>query len=119
MFKVRIRELRESAGYKSQQSFADAFGVAQSTVGGWEAGKREPNFQTLMRLADFFDTTLDYLLGRTSEAPFSKSNISSDDLSDVGRSLLITYRTASSDDRAIIDNIVNRYTHFEAEQHLA
>ena len=54
MFKVRIRELRESAGYKSQQSFADAFGVAQSTVGGWEAGKREPNFQTLMRLADFF-----------------------------------------------------------------
>ena len=53
MFKVRIRELRESAGYKSQQSFADAFGVAQSTVGNWEAGKREPNFQTLMRLADF------------------------------------------------------------------
>lgn len=119
MFKVRIRELREAAGYRSQQAFADAFGVAQSTVGNWEAGKREPNFQTLMRLADFFDTTVDHLLGRADEALFSKSTVTSDGLSDEERSLLFAYRAASSADRAIIDNIVSRYTHAEAEQHLA
>lgn len=63
MFQTRLRELREAAGYKSQQAFADAFGVAQSTVGGWEAGKREPNYETTMRLARFFGVSIDNLLG--------------------------------------------------------
>lgn len=64
MFRTKIRELRESAGYKSQQAFANAFGVAQSTVGNWEAGAREPNFDTVQKLADFFHVSVDYLLGR-------------------------------------------------------
>lgn len=64
MFRTRIRELRELSGFSSQQSFADAFGVAQSTVGNWEAGKREPNYETTMKLADFFQVSVDYLLGR-------------------------------------------------------
>lgn len=63
MFKTRIRELREQAGFNSQQAFADSFGVAQSTVGGWEAGKREPNYETTKRLAAFFHVSIDYLLG--------------------------------------------------------
>ncbi len=63
MFRIRLKELREQAGY-SQYSFADKFGVAQSTVGSWEAGKREPNFDTMQRLADFFGVSVDYLLGR-------------------------------------------------------
>lgn len=63
VFQTRLRELREAAGYKSQQAFADAFGVAQSTVGGWEAGKREPNYKTTMRLASFFKVSVDNLLG--------------------------------------------------------
>lgn len=62
MFQTKLRELREAAGYSSQQSFADAFGVAQSTVGGWEAGKREPNYATTIRLARFFGVTIDTLL---------------------------------------------------------
>ena len=67
MFQTKLRELRESAGYKSQQAFADAFGVAQSTVGGWEAGKREPNYETTMRLARFFDVSIDELLDIANE----------------------------------------------------
>lgn len=64
MFQVRLKELREKARY-SQYTFADAFGVAQSTVGNWEAGKREPNFETVQRLSDFFNVTTDYLLGKS------------------------------------------------------
>lgn len=64
IFRIRIRELRESAGYTSQQAFANAFGVAQSTVGNWEAGKREPGYETTIRLADFFNVSVDYLIGR-------------------------------------------------------
>lgn len=63
MFRTRLRELREARGHRSQQSFADAFGVAQSTVGNWEAGKREPNYETTIRLSKFFNVPIDYLLG--------------------------------------------------------
>lgn len=62
MFQHRLRELREKHGYSSQKAFADAFGVAQSTVGGWEAGKREPNYETTKKLALFFNVPVDYLL---------------------------------------------------------
>lgn len=65
MFQIRLKELRERSGY-SQYSFADKFGVAQSTVGNWESGKREPNFETMQRLANFFGVSIDYLLGRES-----------------------------------------------------
>lgn len=66
MFRIILKQLREDAGY-SQYSFADAFGVAQSTVGNWEAGTREPNFKTIQKLASFFNVSVDYLLGREGE----------------------------------------------------
>ena len=64
-FRTRLRQLREECGYTSQASFAKDFGVAQTTVAGWEGGKREPPFSTMMRLADFFRVSVDFLLGRT------------------------------------------------------
>lgn len=65
LFQIRLKELREKAGY-SQYSFAKAFGTKQSTVGNWESGAREPKFDTMQRLADFFGVSVDYLLGRES-----------------------------------------------------
>lgn len=62
MFQTKLKMLREAAGYKSQQSFAKAFGVAQSTVGGWESGNREPDHETTKKLADFFNVPVDFLI---------------------------------------------------------
>lgn len=67
MFRIRLKTLREEKGL-SQAAFAKDFGVAQSTVGGWEAGTREPNFDTVQKLADYFDVSVDYLLCRTNES---------------------------------------------------
>ena len=72
MFQVRLKELREKAGY-SQQGFADAIGVKQSTVGNWEAGAREPKFEIMERLADFFGVSVDYLLGRDVTHNYAES----------------------------------------------
>ena len=66
-FRFKIRELREQSGYKSQASFAKEFGVAQSTVAGWESGAREPNYDTTVKLAAFFGVTVDHLLGLDTE----------------------------------------------------
>lgn len=80
MFHARLKELREKAGY-SQYSFADEMGIAQSTVGGWESGKREPNFEMTQKIADFFGVTVDYLLGR-DEAGAEKSAGLNDELNE-------------------------------------
>lgn len=83
MFRIRVRELREQAGYTSQKAFADAFGVAQTTVASWEGGKREPGHETTIRLADFFHVSVDYLLGRDDtkkEPPAQDGELSEKDI---------------------------------------
>lgn len=73
MFCDRLRELRRKNGY-TQASLAKALGVAQTTVGNWEAGIRQPNFTTLKRLAKIFNVSVDYLLGRDDEKDTGKSD---------------------------------------------
>jgi len=63
MFRIVLKQLREENGM-SQYKFAEEIGVVQSTVGNWESGTREPNLDTLCKLADYFEVSTDYLLGR-------------------------------------------------------
>ncbi len=50
----------------SQQQIADALGISQQGVWKWEKGINEPDSDTLIKLADMFDCSVDYLLGRTN-----------------------------------------------------
>lgn len=63
MFQVRLKELRERAGF-SQAVLAKKVGVAQSTVGMWESGRNKPENSKLEALATLFNVSTDYLLGR-------------------------------------------------------
>lgn len=63
MFADRLKILRRGAKL-TQKEFAQAINVAVGTVGMWEIGKREPDFNTTTCIADFFDVSVDYLLGR-------------------------------------------------------
>lgn len=51
----------------SQQELADALGISKSAVNMYERGERQPNFETLETIADFFNVDIDYLLGRTTK----------------------------------------------------
>lgn len=59
----RLRLLRKEKNITMKQ-LGLLFGAAESTVSHWETGKREPDNETLSRLADFFGVSIDYLLGR-------------------------------------------------------
>lgn len=59
----RIAELRKRAKI-SQAALGRAIGAAQNTVCNWENGNREPDFNYLQALSDFFGVSIDYLLGR-------------------------------------------------------
>lgn len=63
MFSKRLAELRKAKNM-TQNDFAKAFNIATGTIGMWESGKREPNYEMIQKIADFFDVTVDYLLGR-------------------------------------------------------
>ena len=49
----------------SQQKLADAVFVSQQSINQYENHDVQPDFKTLIKLADFFDTTIDYLVGYT------------------------------------------------------
>lgn len=62
----RISKLRLKFGY-SQPKLAEKLNVSQSTVAMWESNKRNINNQDLVRLADLFNVSTDYLLGKTNK----------------------------------------------------
>lgn len=63
MFASILKELRKSAKY-TQDQLAEALSVPVRTYGSWERGERQPDFETLSKIADFYNVTADYLLGR-------------------------------------------------------
>ena len=64
VFGERIRSLRESMNY-SQVKFAETFGIGQSSVVRYEKGEASPSLELLVKIADYYDVSLDYVLGRT------------------------------------------------------
>ena len=59
-----IRELRESLKL-SQKELAERIGVSNVVLSRYELDDRKPDFDTLEKIADFFNVTIDYLLGRS------------------------------------------------------
>ena len=49
----------------TQAELADKLSLGESTISFYEGGKREPDYNTLQRFADFFGVSVDYILGRT------------------------------------------------------
>lgn len=64
MLSSRLKELRKKNGI-TQVDFAKAFNISTGTIGNWETGAREPDAQTLLKIANYFGVTVDYLLGET------------------------------------------------------
>lgn len=56
-----LRILRKNKGL-SMKELGEIIGVAESTVSQYETGKREPDFETLLKLGEYFNVSVDYLL---------------------------------------------------------
>ncbi len=63
-FATRVKELRLAAG-KTQRQVAMHLGYTDHAFQRYEYGGREPSFDTVIKIADYFGVTTDYLLGRT------------------------------------------------------
>ena len=63
IFAEQLKQFRKELGM-TQKQLADALDTTQRNVSYLELGKVEPDLQMLWRIADFFDISIDYLLGR-------------------------------------------------------
>lgn len=66
MFGARIREQRKLRGWTMKQ-LGQMLELAESTISGYENEIRSPDPGTLLKLAEIFGVSVDYLLGRTAE----------------------------------------------------
>lgn len=62
----RLKSLRESKGYK-QNFIAEKIGIKSNTLSGYESGTRRPDAEILAKLADIYDVSTDYIIGRTDK----------------------------------------------------
>ena len=61
---VRLKELRKKKGI-SQLRLATDLNTTQNTISRYETGEREPGIDELIKIADYFNVSVDYLIGRT------------------------------------------------------
>lgn len=53
----------------SQKEIGNIFHASQNTVSQWENGTRKPSYDIIQEIADYFDVSVDYLLGRQEQLP--------------------------------------------------
>ena len=70
---IRLKKLRLQDGL-SQQKMSDLLGVSRSTVAMWEIGASEPDNNTLGKIAEHFNVSVDYLLGLSDDPHQAISN---------------------------------------------
>lgn len=63
----RIKSLRIDH-HVTQQELADSVNIKRATLANWEINRTEPGYDSLCKIADRFDVSVDYLLGRTNDA---------------------------------------------------
>lgn len=68
---MRLKELRNKKNI-SQLQLAMALNMNQNSISRYETGEREADYATLIRLADYFNVSIDYLLGRTDDPKLYK-----------------------------------------------
>lgn len=103
---LKIKELRLERSI-TQSELGKILKVNQTAIGKYERGELEPSIKTLYALSDYFEVSVDYLLGRTDDfGNVVKSGSSDLDITSEERSLVTYYRTLTPATKKYIFGIV-------------
>lgn len=95
-----LKELRQSC-HLSQQKLADEFHISQQSVWKYENNLAEPDINMLMRLANYFDVSVDYLIGNAN-TPAKADTISETQLTPIESAVIQNFRSVSGKMQKII-----------------
>jgi len=71
IFSERVKSLR-TAKKISLSEFGEVFGISKQSAQRWETGVNIPSAENLVKIANYFDVSLDYLVGRTDKPEVNK-----------------------------------------------
>ncbi len=110
---VQIRILRKEKNITMKQ-LGKMIGVSESAVSQYENGKRQPDIDTLIKIADFFNCSMDYLLRRTENRQLHFKINEAVRLTSREETHINKYRKLDEHSKDIVDFITNR----ELERHV-
>lgn len=106
---TQLRELRAEKAL-TQGQLAAVLGITQDSISLWEKGKRVPDTQYIIKLADFFEVSADYLLGRSDDLGAVNVHNSAPSLSDDEAEMLRLFRELPADYRALALDTLRTWT---------
>lgn len=92
---LKIKELRVEKGI-DQQTLAQALKIGKGSISNWEVGRTEPSIDYILSLADYFEVSTDYLLGRSNDIGVVQTNAN---LTQFENILLSVVNSLSRDDQ--------------------
>ena len=98
-----LKKLRSKKGI-SQQTLANILGISQQSINKYENHDVEPDISILMAMAKYFDTTIDYLVGRDNNLYLSQDNISEHE-----KNLICQYRELNDSEKLCINTLIETY----------
>ena len=104
---LNLKKLREERAI-SQRALAEVIGVSQQSVNKYENHNIEPDIETLIRIADYFDVSMDYLVGRTEHRT---ENVSGKELYLDSReiSVIKKFRKLNKKQKECVEVIIDSY----------
>lgn len=82
MLSIRLKELRISHSL-TQVDFAQKLSVTKQTVSNWENNNIQPSIDMLVKIADYFNISTDYLLGRETTMQINVEGLSTDEIAHI------------------------------------
>ncbi len=105
MFIERLKLLRKERNI-TQIDLANALSVSVGTVGNWESGKRIPDIGTFGQIAEYFDVSVDYLVGRSEDKKIRPTEIGESDLSEHEKRILSLLRKVPESDMPAAERMI-------------
>lgn len=94
MHYTRLKDLREDCDLK-QSELCEKINISKNTYVNYEQGKREPPLELIIKLANFYDVSIDYISGRTN----NKKGFNKSDLSKKEQRLISIFREMTSEEQ--------------------
>jgi len=97
MIADRIKTLRETNDL-TQNQLARKLGVTRASVNAWEMGQSSPNIKNVLGMADIFNVSTDYVLGRINDSSIDTEGLTTSDIDAIYKMILYLRHKNESED---------------------
>lgn len=104
LFKDRLLLLRKEKKL-TQYQLAEILGFSRGQVGNYEQGTRQPDQETLIKIANFFEVSIDYLLGKSDIRNYETIDKDPDIKIDIPKSYSDKYKVTSRDKKQYLEEM--------------